>query len=100
MKHLYSLVILIATVSYTQIVYPLHCDNDLIREGDSKLVVTMKIPKCGEIIDKQVIKSQHSEGRKREEWLVRVYQLGHYYCYLLKFKEGVLDDIEYIQQCD
>lgn len=101
MKYLYFLVLLIAVISYPQFAHPaIRCDKDLIDDGDSTLDVKMKIQKCGEIIGKEVIRSENSVGRKREEWLVRVYQPYHYYCYLLKFKDGKLDAMEYLRRCD
>ncbi len=101
MKHLYFVVLLIAVISYPQFAHPaIRCDRDLISDGDTTLEVTVKIQKCGEIMGKEVIRSEDSVGRKREQWLIRVYESYHYYCYLLKFKDGVLDSIEYLRRCD
>jgi hypothetical protein len=101
MRHLYLLVLLIAWLSYPQFAQAtIRCDNDFISEGDSILDVTLKIQKCGEIVGKEVIRSENSIGRKREEWLVRVYQSYHYYCYLLKFRDGKLEAMTYLRRCD
>jgi hypothetical protein len=101
MKHLYLLVSLIAVVSCPQFAHSaIRCDRDLISDGDTTLEVTIKLQKCGEILGKEVIRSENSVGRKREEWLVRVYESYHYYCYLLKFRDGKLHSIEYLRRCD
>lgn len=101
MKYLYFVFIFIITISYTPMAFSgIRCDRDLISDGDTTLEVTVKIQKCGEIIGREVIRSEDSVGRKREQWLIRVYESYHYYCYLLKFKDGVLDSIEYLRRCD
>jgi len=63
MKYLYFVFILIITISYTPLAFSgIRCDRDLISDGDTTLEVTVKIQKCGEIIGKEVIRSENSVG--------------------------------------
>ncbi len=105
----------IAMLVITLYVYPVYggirCENDIISVGDTSSEVTIKLQKCGEVLNKEVIKKEtiidekkSGETVKKEKlvelWSIRVKERGGMYCYPLTFEEGRLQSIGNWSKCD
>ena len=107
--------LLLATA--TKSPHPLHagirCAIDLISIGDTSSEVMLKLNRCGEVLDKEVVSKQtvvESDSTKTGEtvsketmteiWYVRVKERGGAYCYPLTFEEGLLQNIGRWSRCD
>lgn len=104
------LIFVIATYSY-----PIHagirCENDIISIGETSSEVVAKLSKCGQVLNKEVIRKETSvetdksgEKVKKEKlielWYIRVKERGGMYCYPLTFEEGRLQGIGNWRRCD
>ena len=70
------------------------CGVALISKGEGKYLVDKKIKKCGEVLDREVIRSEDAD-MKKEIWFVRRYSK----CYMLTFHDGALDIIGSPEDC-
>lgn len=106
------LILVIATYSN-----PIHagirCENDIISIGDTSSEVMVKLSRCGQVLNKEVIRKETSvetnknksdEKVKKEKlielWSIRVKERGGMYCYPLTFEEGRLQSIGRWSRCD
>lgn len=97
--------------------YPIHagirCENDIISKGDTSSEVMLKLSRCGEVLNKEVIRKETSvetnknksgEKIKKEKlielWFIRVKERGGMYCYPLTFEEGRLQRIGDWSRCN
>jgi hypothetical protein len=111
-----TLVILIIAIT-TIYSYPIHagirCENDIIFIGDTSSEVMIKLGRCGEVLDKEVVSKETTvdtdekksgEKVKKEKlteiWYIRVKERGGMYCYPLSFEEGRLQSIGNWSKCD
>jgi hypothetical protein len=97
--------------------YPTHagirCENDIISIGETSSEVILKLGRCGEVLNKEVIRKETSvetnknkSGEKVkierliELWHIRVKERGGMYCYPLTFEEGRLQRIGNWSRCN
>lgn len=108
-----SILMLVLTVY----VYPVHagirCENDIISVGETSSEVMVKLSRCGEVLNKEVVSKETSvdtnekksdEKVKKEilieHWYIRLKERGGMYCYPLTFEEGRLQSIGNWSKCD
>ena len=100
----------------------IRCGNDIISKGDSSGRVRMKLRKCGEILEKEIIE-EHTEGtfsagtrhvknhtytsgdfqsdtERTERWYILVHETGGDYCWSIIFRGGILIEFEDWERCD
>ncbi len=106
------LIVLIVTYAYP-IQAGIRCENDLISTGETSSEVMIKLNKCGEVLNKEVIRKETSvdttenkfdQKVKKEKlielWYIRVKERGGMYCYPLTFEEGRLQSVGNWTKCD
>lgn len=97
------------------LIYPvqagIRCGNDIISIGETTSQVKLKLGKCGEVLDKEIVRIETAEEENRnfkakkekklvERWYIRVKERGGMYCYPLTFDEGLLQSIGNWSKCD
>lgn len=112
MKRLFILAILIL---WCVPAYGIRCSNDIISTGDTDLEVQLKLKKCGEVINRNIIKKEitsnfntrknrdievSGEEQLVERWYIRISEQGGMYCYPLTFSGGILKEIGKWTKCD
>lgn len=108
-----SILIVVATIYSYPAYGRIRCENDIISVGDTSSEVIIKLSKCGEVLNKEIIKkettietneSKIEEKVKKEKlielWYIRVKERGGMYCYPLTFEEGRLQNIGNWSKCD
>ena len=89
----------------------IRCENDLISPGETTFEVQVKLGKCGEVLNKEVVGTQTTKEKKAddkveekekvvERWYIRVQERGGMYCYPLTFEDGLLTNIGNWTKCD
>lgn len=89
----------------------IRCENDIISLGETTFEVQVKLSKCGEVLNKEVVGTQTTKEKKAddkveekekvvERWYIRVKERGGMYCYPLTFEDGLLKNIGNWSKCD
>ena len=84
----------------------IRCSNDIISIGDTSMEVRIKLKKCGEVLEKEVVQKDYVKHKKNiqekliENWYIRVNERGGSYCYPLTFESGKLNDIGRWGKCN
>ncbi len=107
------LMLAIITIHTYPVQAGIRCGNDIISIGDISSEVMIKLKKCGEVLNKEVISKEtviETDVKKigdkvkketlTERWYIRVKESGGTYCYPLSFEEGSLQSIGIWRKCD
>lgn len=107
------LVLAVALVCTCPTYAGVRCENDIISIGDTPSEVMIKLSKCGEVLNKEIVSkettvetNENVSGQKikkekyTEVWYIRVKERGSLYCYPLSFVEGRLQSIGKWSKCD
>jgi hypothetical protein len=115
MKMMKKLFLLAILIFWSVPAFGLRCGNDIISTGDTDLDVQLKLKKCGEVINRNIIKKEitsnyhlknkrdiemDAEERLVERWYIRITEQGGAYCYPLNFSGGILKEIGKWTKCD
>ena len=108
-----SILMLLITIYAYPVYGGIRCENDIISIGDTSSEVMIKLSRCGEVLNKEVVKketivdpNEKKPGAKIkiekiiELWYIRVKERGGMYCYPLTFEEGRLQSIGNWSKCD
>ena len=107
-------ILMLAITIYSHPVYAgIRCENDIISIGETSAEVMIKLSRCGEVLNKEVVsketsvdtnKKKSDEKVKKEKlmelWYIRVKERGGMYCYPLTFEEGRLKSVGNWSKCD
>jgi hypothetical protein len=108
-----SVLLLVLTLYAFPVYAGIRCKNDLISIGATSSEVMVKLSRCGEVLNKEVVRKEtsvdtdekESVGKVKKEilielWYIRVNERGGMYCYPLTFEEGRLQSVGRWSKCD